>query len=32
MSTKSIALAYNIDNIALAESIEQHLHGLYGPF
>lgn len=32
MSTKSIALAYNIDNIALAESIEQHLHGFTGPF
>lgn len=27
MSTKSIALAYNLDNIALAESIEQQLSG-----
>lgn len=32
MSTKSIALAYNIDNIALAESIEQHLSGYTGRF
>lgn len=32
MSTKSIALAYNIDNVALAESIEQHLSGYTGRF
>ncbi|MFM9951655.1 MAG: SDR family NAD(P)-dependent oxidoreductase [Saprospiraceae bacterium] len=32
MSTKSIALAYNIDNVALAESIEQHLSGYTGHF
>jgi|APTNR8051073442_1049403.scaffolds.fasta_scaffold06001_4 NADP-dependent 3-hydroxy acid dehydrogenase YdfG/Tfp pilus assembly protein PilF len=32
MSTKSIALAYNIDNIALAETIEQDLRGYTGPF
>jgi len=32
MSTKSIALAYNIDNVALAESIEQQLSGYTGRF
>jgi len=32
MSSKSIALAYNIDNVALAESIEQQLSGYTGRF
>ncbi len=32
MSTKNIALAYNIDNVALAESIEQDLSGYTGQF